>query len=168
MAWVRSYPQLRQHPKVRRFADALGISMPEAIGYLHFLWWAALPMGGDVSHLTLGEIGALAMWEGNGGDFVEALYRARIMLNGMLVSDAFFPDRLYHRDSRGPMRKAFEAMRSRLAPVVFERDEWRCRQCGSLDSLEVDHVVAIARGGTNDLTNLQALCRDCNRAKGDR
>jgi hypothetical protein len=31
---------------------------------------------------------------------------------------------------------------------------------------EVDHVVALWRGGSNDITNLQALHRECHAAKG--
>lgn len=31
----------------------------------------------------------------------------------------------------------------------------------------VDHVVALARGGSNDATNLQLLCPACNLSKGD-
>jgi hypothetical protein len=41
-----------------------------------------------------------------------------------------------------------------------------CRQCKSMERLEVDHVLAVAFGGTNDISNLQILCRKCNREKG--
>ena len=34
--------------------------------------------------------------------------------------------------------------------------------------LEVDHIIARARGGTDHLSNLQLLCGNCNRVKGDR
>ncbi len=32
-------------------------------------------------------------------------------------------------------------------------------------SLEVDHVVAVAEGGTDEAGNLVTLCRDCNNGK---
>jgi 5-methylcytosine-specific restriction endonuclease McrA len=32
----------------------------------------------------------------------------------------------------------------------------------------VDHVVALARGGSNTRDNIQILCRSCNSAKQDR
>ena len=38
-------------------------------------------------------------------------------------------------------------------------------KCGSGENLEIDHVVPLARGGSNRLENLQLLCRDCNRRK---
>ena len=34
--------------------------------------------------------------------------------------------------------------------------------------LEVDHIIARKRGGTAHLGNLQLLCGNCNRIKGDR
>jgi len=34
--------------------------------------------------------------------------------------------------------------------------------------IEVDHIVPRSRGGSNELTNLQALCDDCNRGKANR
>ena len=34
--------------------------------------------------------------------------------------------------------------------------------------LEVDHIIAVAKGGTDHIRNLQLLCGHCNRVKGDR
>ena len=34
--------------------------------------------------------------------------------------------------------------------------------------LEVDHIIALKKGGTDALDNLQLLCGNCNRIKGDR
>ncbi|MGH8320708.1 MAG: homing endonuclease associated repeat-containing protein [Gammaproteobacteria bacterium] len=58
--------------------------------------------------------------------------------------------------------------------AVLKRDNYRCAKCGAAPSndhsveLEVDHVVAVARGGSSDLANLQTLCRKCNQGKKDR
>ena len=47
--------------------------------------------------------------------------------------------------------------------IVFERDGWRCVECGRAGRLEVDHVVPLKRGGDQlALDNLQALCRACH------
>ena len=56
----------------------------------------------------------------------------------------------------------------KLRHEVFKRDGYRCRECGASKddtSLEIDHIVPVAKGGTNDIDNLQTLCRECNSMK---
>jgi hypothetical protein len=48
---------------------------------------------------------------------------------------------------------------------VWQRDQGRCVSCGSIRNLEFDHVIPIAKGGSNTARNLQILCEACNRAK---
>jgi 5-methylcytosine-specific restriction endonuclease McrA len=51
---------------------------------------------------------------------------------------------------------------------VLQRDKYRCVLCGASGvSLEVDHKIPVARGGSDDLDNLQTLCFPCNRGKRD-
>lgn len=53
---------------------------------------------------------------------------------------------------------------------IFKRDGFCCRYCGSTPPsvvLEVDHIVPVAGGGTNDPENLATSCFDCNRGKRD-
>ena len=55
-----------------------------------------------------------------------------------------------------------------LRAQVLARDKYRCLMCGRGTEevvLEVDHVVPVADGGTDELENLATLCRDCNRGK---
>lgn len=40
-----------------------------------------------------------------------------------------------------------------------------CQQCGNIVGLECDHVVPLHKGGSNDVTNLRVLCRDCHAIK---
>ncbi len=44
---------------------------------------------------------------------------------------------------------------------------WKCGHCGALldATYEVDHKLALFQGGTNELTNLVALCPHCHRTK---
>jgi hypothetical protein len=49
---------------------------------------------------------------------------------------------------------------------IFTRDGHCCLHCGTTDSLSVDHVVAVANGGSNEDDNLQTLCIRCNSIKG--
>lgn len=43
--------------------------------------------------------------------------------------------------------------------AVMQRDKYTCAGCGSIRmDHEVDHVVPLEQGGSNDLENLQLLC----------
>ena len=42
----------------------------------------------------------------------------------------------------------------------FAEQGRRCGKCGKAGALEVHHVKELAHGGTNDLSNLQVLCRE--------
>ena len=50
---------------------------------------------------------------------------------------------------------------------VAADQEWKCGDCQSTldESYEVDHKLALFRGGTNDISNLVALCRNCHGKK---
>jgi hypothetical protein len=52
--------------------------------------------------------------------------------------------------------------------LVFKRDKWSCRGCGSTVDLTIDHITPISHGGRTVVDNLQALCRPCNSAKKDK
>ena len=60
----------------------------------------------------------------------------------------------------------------KLRHEVFKRDNFKCFYCGVKPSdrddvvLEVDHVLPVCEGGTNDIDNLVTSCKDCNRGKG--
>ena len=61
-----------------------------------------------------------------------------------------------------------------LRKGLFYRDKGRCAIClSNLSGIDaagtdvaIDHLVPLNLGGTNDPTNLQILCRDCNGKKG--
>jgi hypothetical protein len=40
-----------------------------------------------------------------------------------------------------------------------------CAFCHSTTRLEVDHIIPLSRGGTDDPSNLQVLCQRCHRVK---
>ena len=54
-----------------------------------------------------------------------------------------------------------------LKKSVAARQSWACARCACIlpSTYEVDHVVALYAGGTNDESNLQALCPNCHRLK---
>lgn len=54
-----------------------------------------------------------------------------------------------------------------LKKMVAANQEWRCLKCGQMldATYEVDHIMALEDGGGNEITNLQALCRNCHGKK---
>lgn len=52
---------------------------------------------------------------------------------------------------------------------IFKRDGFSCLYCGATPPaaiLQVDHVHAVANGGSNDAGNLVTSCQNCNLGKG--
>ena len=51
---------------------------------------------------------------------------------------------------------------------VWKRDRYQCQSCGKTEnetSLTIDHIIPLANSGSNDISNLQTLCRICNSRK---
>lgn len=73
-------------------------------------------------------------------------------------------NRIDRQAARQPISKT-------LRDQVLKRDHYYCVTCEAsplLDKkvkLEIDHVVPVSRGGTNDTHNLQTLCHNCNQKK---
>jgi hypothetical protein len=75
MAWLEAHQELRDHPKTKRAARALGIARPQMIGHLLCLWWWCLDYAqdGDLSDFDNADIADAAEWEGDPETFVSAL-----------------------------------------------------------------------------------------------
>jgi len=56
--------------------------------------------------------------------------------------------------------------------IIMQRDTFTCQLCGASRGngakLHVDHMIPLARGGSNDDDNLWTLCEACNLGKSDR
>lgn len=68
-----------------------------------------------------------------------------------------------------PRKRQRLAITAQLRFRVLERDNFKCVYCGMAGThciLEIDHVMPVSRGGTNDMSNLCASCADCNAGKG--
>ena len=51
--------------------------------------------------------------------------------------------------------------------VVYSRDGGMCQCCGSYENLEYDHIAPYSCGGSSNVSNIQLLCRTCNRSKSN-
>ena len=81
MAWIESHQELREHPKTKRFARELNITIPHAVGLLHCLWWWAVDYApdGDLTKYDADDLGDAAGWDGTGESFLAALTGARFV-----------------------------------------------------------------------------------------
>ena len=76
----------------------------------------------------------------------------------------------------GQMRRRARMIKLARIPQGWKRNQairqgGKCAGCsgkfGRKFKPEIDHIVSLKKGGTNDLTNLQLLCRFCNCSKQD-
>ena len=66
--------------------------------------------------------------------------------------------------SKNPRIKITQSVRK----YVLQRNNYQCQSCGKKDTetkLNIDHIIPLARGGSNDISNLQVLCSQCNQRK---
>jgi ribosomal protein S27E len=51
---------------------------------------------------------------------------------------------------------------------LLHKYKFQCNFCGEKEEkkLTIDHIKPVSKGGTDDLNNLQILCRSCNSKKG--
>jgi 5-methylcytosine-specific restriction protein A len=75
-----------------------------------------------------------------------------------------------HRLSRH--ERGYGAHWVKLRRIVLQRDKYLCQPCRRNKRLSVaaavDHVRPKAKGGTDELENLEAICDPCHRAKSAR
>ncbi len=78
MAYIESHQTLPRHPKTRKAARLLGVSVPTVIGHLHCLWYWAMDYAqdGDLSRYDSAEIADASMWDGDPDEYLGALERS--------------------------------------------------------------------------------------------
>jgi len=67
-----------------------------------------------------------------------------------------------------PRKRDALSLRKRF--FVFKRDHFACVRCGASGMgvrLEVHHQTPFAKGGSDNLSNLETLCYECNRGQRD-
>jgi len=101
---------------------------------------------------------------GWGGDFAEDAAIDRLL---RAAEDAGIPTR-----RTAPPKVSSAASRKKLPRslirMVWDRNGWECQRCGTHRDLTIDHITSLASGGTDDMDNLQTLCKSCNSSKGAR
>ncbi len=70
-----------------------------------------------------------------------------------------------------PLKLTPTEVRRLYGKLLYGKQEGYCPGCEEHEkfkNMDVDHIVPRTRGGTNDMANLQLLCRQCNSSKGDK
>lgn len=157
--WIKLYVKMLDDPKIGELPDGLFRQ------YIEFLLVAKeVNRGGE-----LPSIDALA-WrirqsEKSVSDALHTLENINLVRNDGTVwivtplKEILFSKYKYRR-------KEWMLRRRILTQIIFYRDGKVCARCGATEDLTIDHIVAIVNGGSDELTNLQVLCRSCNAQKG--
>ncbi|QKQ77901.1 HNH endonuclease [Nostoc sp. TCL240-02] len=54
--------------------------------------------------------------------------------------------------------------------LLIERYGYQCFWCGcdlAPETLTIDHLIPLSKGGSNKLNNLRTACKGCNNKRGD-
>lgn len=81
--------------------------------------------------------------------------------------------RAHHRNRRARKINAGGKHTSTEVKNLYDKQKGRCIYCltnivlipKQRNTYHADHIIAIVRGGTNDITNIQLLCGSCNMRK---
>lgn len=141
----RNPPWIKLHRSVLNDRAFMSLSMAER-GTLMMLWLLAAENDGVVPD-----------------DAEECAWRLRVSEVDLaaLTEKGFLLPGSEPKRAPWPSRHVSPEVRER----VLASTGGACAKCGSRLKVEVDHVVPVSRGGTSDESNLQPLCRKCNRRK---
>lgn len=119
---------------------------------------------------------------GGGGSFTDAKRNAADALRQLAKfsehHDLLLTGSGWERSSPTLLRRVYnekftcrpnrESIGAKVRFAVFRRDTFRCTYCGR-DSkevqLEVDHIIPLTKGGSDDPSNLTTSCWECNLGK---
>lgn len=82
---------------------------------------------------------------------------------GVLIDQGFL---IPTDEENAPTEKwATRYVSDEVKAAAMGRADSKCQSCSSTDNLEFDHIVPISQGGDGKESNIQVLCRPCNRRK---
>lgn len=176
MAWIQLPTDMARNPKTRRLARELCVSVPAAIGHLQMLWSYCMEFAqdGDITRFDDYDLADFSGWEEGNQITAAGFYHTLVQCGFIVITNdntaAFIDgwDNINPNTSYHAIRKQWNSLRKTLSPIVMSKHGAKCSYCDSIDDLTIDHITPIAKGGKNEIDNLQVLCRSCNCQKGDR
>lgn len=136
MAWIESHQAVGGHPKTKRLARLLGVSLPAAVGHLHYLWWWALDFAqdGNLSKYDAYDIKDATLWEGDENVMLEALVETGFIDEideGLFLHDwEEYAGKLLERRAKDRARKR------EAADVAKQSGEFRGKSAGKSEEAD--------------------------------
>lgn len=99
-------------------------------------------------------------WRQENSDRLKALKKAWLAVNSLRT-------RCYTENRRARKKANGGSHTPEQIEELRTKQRHRCAGCKASirNHYEVDHIIPIASGGTNDIGNIQLLCMPCNRSK---
>jgi len=123
VAWIESHQELGRHPKTKKFARLLGISLPAAVGHLHYFWWWAMDYAqdGDLSRYEITDIAEACEWEGEPEKLWEALIQVGFVDEEIRIHDwCDYAGRLLEKREQNKERKRKSRAKSKEVTETTE------------------------------------------------
>lgn len=174
--------------KFKKLKMKLKIPHWQAVGLLESIWLFTSRNApeGDIGRHPDEDIAAAIEWDREPSELIQVLVECRWLdrcdthrllvhdwadhlpnwLKGNLARYGRSLETVGEEEITKPKRDVSSAVRF----AVLQRDGFRCRYCGRKPpdiQLQCDHIIPIAKGGSNDQSNLAAACEDCNFGKSD-
>ena len=127
MAWIESHQEVGRHPKTKKLARLLGVSLPAAVGHIHYLWWWALDFAqdGSLDKYDDDDIADALQWDGEASQLIDALIASGhidVTDTGLVIHDWIdYAGKLLERREKDRARKRNTAKTSRT-PEPFRRN----------------------------------------------
>ena len=170
--WIQVYSNLTSHRKTGRLADELGLTnnfvSPDvvAVGILISLWTWAIQnaSNGDLSDCSARIIAEACRWRKKPEQLIAALKSSGWMDEDGRLHDWEEYTCLLMEQEDNRKAKTRERVQRYRDKKRTEMESRICQYCGA-EATGYDHILATARGGSDDDKNKVPCCAECNNFK---